>query len=141
MAVIFGYGGDKISSSPNMGYDWNYDFARSCFLLERNQKNMLDAWYDDEASRWQNVKSRKRWPMDYQWGWWLNLGVGVVAHSQEYQSVLIASKPGDLVISKHWRSFGIARRCCNEDLLEFSKVKYYWNYFRSQFTGDLLNLK
>ena len=56
MAVIFGYRGDKISSLPNMGHVTNYDLARSCFLLERNQKNMLDAWYNDEASRWQKEK-------------------------------------------------------------------------------------
>ena len=131
MVVIF----DKISSLLNMGHVWNYDLARSCFLLERNQKNMLEAWYINEAGRWLNVKSRKRWPMDYRWGWWLNLGVGVVAHGQEYQSVLTASKPGDLVNSKHWRSFEIARRCCkwkstgvleSKVLLELFQITIYW---------------
>lgn len=130
---------DRISSSHNMGHVWNYDLVRSCFLLER--KICLRHGIS------MNVKSRKRWPMDYRWSWWLNLGVGVVAHGQEYQSVLTASKPGDLV-TKHWGSFGIEKYVVNENLLEFSKVllelfqiTIYWRSIEFEINWDIVNQK
>ena len=130
---------DRISSSPNMGHVWNYDLARSCFLLERK------IYLRHGISM--NVKSRKRWPMDYRWGWWLNLGVGVVAHGQEYQSVLTASKPGDLV-TKHWGSFGIGKYVVNENLLELTKVllelfqiTIYWRSIEFEINWDIVNQK